>query len=297
MTIQEKYDHPEFVALLETVRKNAADDAPRLILSDWLEDHDLDSAAKFIRGQIAGELVAAPLTWLIQVEGVLGTDPHNTGRIACMDDPVDLSLGRARGVDAGTPLVFASVHTHAGLELKYRRGFVSEALVPAGQYAGRICKQCKGQGLVSKATGAGPEYDRCPKCPPTPSGVRGTGWIDGVAGELFKRQPVQSVQVTVKSPHGPVSNRDATFYWFRAPMTLTGTLDAADAAHQLPAPLYDCLTAGRQNPLHRAGPFSGLMFRGYQTEYLAMADLADAAVTLGRRLAEPLAPGDWPAPK
>ncbi len=43
---------PEYVALLETVRANPWDDAPRLILSDWLEERGHDERAEFIRAQV-----------------------------------------------------------------------------------------------------------------------------------------------------------------------------------------------------------------------------------------------------
>ena len=39
-------------ALLETVFENPADDAPRLIYSDWVEEHDEPAYARFIREQI-----------------------------------------------------------------------------------------------------------------------------------------------------------------------------------------------------------------------------------------------------
>lgn len=45
--------HPEYVALLETIRVNPLDDAPRLIISDWLEEHGDDDFAQEIRLQVA----------------------------------------------------------------------------------------------------------------------------------------------------------------------------------------------------------------------------------------------------
>lgn len=49
----EAYSHPEYVALMETVRKYPEDDAPRWAVSDWIEEHDGDDRAAFIRGQLA----------------------------------------------------------------------------------------------------------------------------------------------------------------------------------------------------------------------------------------------------
>ena len=41
--------NPEYRALLETILAHPADDAPRLVLSDWLEEHDFPDIAGFIR--------------------------------------------------------------------------------------------------------------------------------------------------------------------------------------------------------------------------------------------------------
>lgn len=47
--------HSEQAALWETIRENPHDDAPRLIYSDWMEEHDDPERAEFIRRQIADE--------------------------------------------------------------------------------------------------------------------------------------------------------------------------------------------------------------------------------------------------
>ena len=51
--------HSEQAALWETIRENPHDDAPRLIYSDWLEEHDDPARAEFIRRQIADERALA----------------------------------------------------------------------------------------------------------------------------------------------------------------------------------------------------------------------------------------------
>ncbi len=44
--------HPEYVALLEAIRETPCDDAPRLIISDWLEEQGADDLAQEIRRQV-----------------------------------------------------------------------------------------------------------------------------------------------------------------------------------------------------------------------------------------------------
>lgn len=63
-------DHPEYRGLLWDVIDNPADDAPRLILADWLDDHGEPGRAEFIRAQC--EMAAFKKTELC----VYNTRPH-----------------------------------------------------------------------------------------------------------------------------------------------------------------------------------------------------------------------------
>lgn len=44
-------DHPEYCSLLAAVKAAPADDLPRLVMADWLEEHDQPDWAEFIRAQ------------------------------------------------------------------------------------------------------------------------------------------------------------------------------------------------------------------------------------------------------
>src|SRR5438105_1761734 len=46
------WTHPQVVALLLSAKEAPEDDAPRLILADWLEDHGEPDRAEFIRAQL-----------------------------------------------------------------------------------------------------------------------------------------------------------------------------------------------------------------------------------------------------
>jgi uncharacterized protein (TIGR02996 family) len=50
-------------AFLADIVEHPECDATRLIFADWLEDHGEPHAARFIRGQIAGEVASLPLAW------------------------------------------------------------------------------------------------------------------------------------------------------------------------------------------------------------------------------------------
>ena len=46
------YDHPEWLALMAAIRDNLADDVPRLLAAEWIEEHGEHERAEFIRVQI-----------------------------------------------------------------------------------------------------------------------------------------------------------------------------------------------------------------------------------------------------
>jgi uncharacterized protein (TIGR02996 family) len=45
------YQHPDYLALLRGVRERPADDLPRLVIADWLDEHGEGDRAEFIRVQ------------------------------------------------------------------------------------------------------------------------------------------------------------------------------------------------------------------------------------------------------
>src|SRR6516164_9340781 len=67
--------HPEAAALMATIRANKADDLPRLVYADWLEQHDQSERAAFIRGDIAAPGVGPSASqygmvdWVARVSG------------------------------------------------------------------------------------------------------------------------------------------------------------------------------------------------------------------------------------
>src|SRR4051795_7116192 len=46
------WTHPQVLALLLSAKESPEDDAPRLVLADWLEDHGEVDRAEFIRAQL-----------------------------------------------------------------------------------------------------------------------------------------------------------------------------------------------------------------------------------------------------
>lgn len=58
-------------AFIADIIENPEDDATRLIFADWLQDHGEPHAARFIRGQIAGEVASLPWSWSAKVRHTL----------------------------------------------------------------------------------------------------------------------------------------------------------------------------------------------------------------------------------
>src|SRR5689334_3753268 len=50
--------HPEFEAFAAAIAAAPADEAPRLVLADWLQEHGDDAAAELARGPIFPSLLA-----------------------------------------------------------------------------------------------------------------------------------------------------------------------------------------------------------------------------------------------
>jgi len=97
-------------AFLQDIVADPADDAPRLIFADWLDEHGDPERAEFIRGQIA-------------LEGISPGDPRRADLAARMAE-----LERAHGA--------AWSATLCGLagEVTFRRGFVAAVTVSPIQF-------------------------------------------------------------------------------------------------------------------------------------------------------------------
>ncbi len=120
---------PEYAALLRGILDNPADDAPRLIIADWLEEHGEEERALWIREQ-------------------------------CLS--ADLSY------DARIPSYKIAKH-YLGPELpdscrvKFNRGFVEEISLTCREFMGEQCAHCQGTGVLGYPKLADSVRD-CPIC-------------------------------------------------------------------------------------------------------------------------------------
>ena len=269
--------HPDYLALLRGVCEDPDADLPRLVLADWLDERGGRAGeihAGFIRTQVAGGTSQIPPTVMRDVAPVLGSSPwHRTAT----------SL---KGV--------VTVSGSGGLELTYRRGFVSAVTLTQAAFLGGPC--VKGHGAVlyftPGATLGGVEVSskRCPQCD-------GTGRTPGLAAALFGAHPVVSVTLSDRAPGHPRTGE--TSYrtgWFCGH-------PASSRPEDLPQFLAPLL---RADPLRLAGrdpdsapDLPNIGWHWFATHADAVAALSRACVNYGRHVAglTPLiAPVDAEAP-
>lgn len=108
MTTTDHTTDVEYLALLEAIRTNPADDAPRLILSDWLEEHGEDERAAWIRHEVK----------------------HQRQPIIIVSD---MTIGATR------------LDEHKVL---WSRGFAQEVRLSCREFMGGPCERCHGSGML-----------------------------------------------------------------------------------------------------------------------------------------------------
>ena len=120
------YADAEWSALLKAVVDSPADDLPRLVAADWLEEHGDPERAEFIRLQCAAESDASPtLAWKIRTLA-----NSLTGRLWAVEAcPNLVTLAFAEG---GPTLTALSVQRSE--RVQFRRGFPDSVVCPAVEW-------------------------------------------------------------------------------------------------------------------------------------------------------------------
>lgn len=172
---------PEYIALLRRVCEKPADNAPRGVIADWIQDHGDDERAEFIRLQCNG----------------MECGPGDRNSIP--------SFAVAKSYFANCP------NFPQGSFVKWSRGFISEIRLTCAEFIGGPCGKCNGTGWITSRVWHGPTQDDdeistssspCEHC-------KRTGHIDGIARELFQKHPIVKVVLTDKRPQA--TNNE--YYW------------------------------------------------------------------------------------
>lgn len=195
---------------LLTVLANPADDGPRLVYADLLEECGQCDRAEFIRMQV--ELAAE--------HQVLGNcrawrDENDEMDMDCGCCPACqlriladelLAVHEAEWLAEEMGLIWV-VKNIPPVKVAWKRGFVSQIECTLAVWRGRTCERCSGKGWIGYHSDD-PERggDSCPTC-------HGVGRTGGIGPQLVRRAPVEAVVVTDKRPHEDRDSLSHGFFW------------------------------------------------------------------------------------
>lgn len=232
--------------LLRAVLMDPADDFPRLVFADWLDEHGECDLAEFIRVQVEleplrmhGHGTTSPARALClkcdraarleqrergMLELHLGVlrhglpgDPYRTEHLGSEGFAVDFWLDKR----AKPPVAYRA---------RFRRGFVAEITLPLDAFLRH-------------------------------------------AGALFSAAPIERVTLSDRRPHQPSFDPDRRWMWCMQPFR--------DDGDRLPDDLFTLLSGPTDEGMYP----NGASIRRYDTADLALADLSAACVRYGRSIA------------
>lgn len=258
---------PTDAGLLAAILADPADDGPRLVFADWLDEHGQEEYAEFIR-------LECDLSILCEKRRKGTATEADEDRQRKLFDrqseliptvypryvhPVFRWLN-ARGIDYGN-CVFN------------RGGFVASVTLPTLAFVGGPCGSCADEDRATR-TAIDDIEGKCRQCD-------GTGRVPGIAADLFRTQPVTRVTLSDREPFE--SRKGEKFRWWDG-RSITPTRDLHPSS-TLPAELYDGLTGFLPKE-----SWDRLYTRDYPTRAAAIDALSSAAVAWGREQAglEPL---------
>ncbi len=246
-------------ALLAAVLANPADDAPRLIWADMLEERDGHGdaeRAEFVRVQVR----LAEIERGITKAGDLG----HLAKAIVWNEKQQLRR-RERELLERNKLAFLGPAFTGGWSVlpyeshlntaTFRRGFVEEVACPLETWTGGVCEGCHNSNSHGFAGHGNWRRFECPHC-------RGTGRVAGVGAALVACQPVTTVRGTGQEPY---RSPGGGWSWYRGE-TPSGEHPPSD----LPGSVFDALGGGNRQR----------HFRWYDDEAAAMADLSAALLQM-----------------
>lgn len=232
-------------ALLSAILAAPADDAPRLIFADWLDEHGEPERAEFIRCQIE---LARHQCAKLQTTSRHADSPTRGPCSGCnlvaalrqrerglLNDRTLHEWFPWRGLDGFTFLTLhpASFSQADAPFCVVSRGFIAHVAADLREMIGGPCSACADESPETRAR-EDAWRGRCSKCD-------GFGRTPGILAELVKREPVVSFTVSDRRPWSGEENRHG-YGWARMSEGLP--LDGYEGNHWIPADVYDLLPTG-----------------------------------------------------
>lgn len=222
-------------ALLAAVLAAPADDAPRLVYADWLEEQGQEDRAEFIRTGV--ELARTKAHPNRHTDADQGGRPFINAACDCTREDCracalrrrERELWRQPSLDDeffGLPLNQmildgAPVPADRRSVGVVRRGFVAEVRAPLADLVGGECGACGGGGV--RAAYDGGRNFPCSAC-------SHTGRTPGLLPALVRAQPVERVVVTDR---GPTETQSGWSYWLHSGLDDTDSLPLDLSLHLL----------------------------------------------------------------
>lgn len=195
------YDLPEWAAFVARIKADPADDLPRVVAADWLDEHGEPERAEFIRVQVAAwrhpaRLLNPDATYgeyadLRQRElELIGRNVSDQPNTVCPQyyrwlDGIPDRMVPVRGFNLG-----ADARPE---EQCFRRGFVAEMRCRLADWIGSECELCDGNGMVPHDFPGSVVDGQCPAC-------TGTGHTPGIGPAVVAAHPVERVVATGREP-------------------------------------------------------------------------------------------------
>lgn len=249
-------DHDAF---MQAIIADPANDTPRLLYADWLEEQGDGERAEFIRMQC--ELANHPTHHKAETGCPLRKRERELLAGGIKDVPGHmLAMPRPEWVCPGIKMLTMAPQC-GDCRWTFTRGFVSEIRMPIEFWMDGKCPQCHGEGYWEPAYLSDQAGRKCDAC-------LGTGTIPGIGPAIVAAQPLERVVVTDKRPE----MTGAYWGWYSVGNRLTpeGTI--------IPVPLFNLLkqysiTSGSSQIVH------------FFTEQAAQDALSRAAIAWARQQA------------
>lgn len=244
----------DLAALHRAVLLHPAEDTPRLMYADRLEETGQPDHAQAIR------------LWCTQFADRTHKYPEGVPATVAVRHFTTADGPKGRFLVPGRVSTVRIAEGVPGVQLEMSRGFISGTYLSLAAFVGGPCGRCvpenqirdaQGRTLVYDSAGPSSAWHICPDC-------RGTGRTPGLAADLFRAHPIEAVRLTDRRP----ARNALDWEWLLR--------EDAPGYAALPAALFDRLTGWVNQVTANA--------RYYPEQVNAADALSRACVAYGRKL-------------